>query len=1171
MCLRTTFIFSLPFSSEQEIQQALRDLRRFLDEMQSFGLRINTSKTGFMLYLRGRRSSKWRSKLIRGSGSGATIRLESLEQHGEPLYIPLVHEQKYLGIILSYRRSSDATLKFRRGVAMGTFTRLRRWWGSRFALRERIKLWYQTVWPTLCYGIAEVGLTKRGLRIFSGLVFRQLRRLARSPLHKTHESNEALCQRLNICHPVTQLCCSVFKLWQRRITKLDILSPNDFLQNIPLLCRRAVDAEFALHSWWQLCLPHWSRLEQGELFKDAGQRVCSLLGLQAASCVRSPLPLTDHSLEAPAEQFRCDLCEKIFPTQMALRVHANAVHAPIPRSVLKFSVALDSIDGLPICRHCNLKFAKWQGLRQHLDKDTCPFRDARRAIHEGMPLQEDHKPLLHSQSLRNLVDTEGAESLLDYAWYCDIASHTCIVCTQWCASGGALAYHMRTAHHDLYVAGRHWCIERLRAKALVVTNPCKWCHQPFSPNSILQKHYCAVAVQAGLVACDVSSQQFALANQSDADPAAASAAASRHRSRDAVSRDGCRSNLRDLQRVATQHGRQQQAPSRRLRCKTPAESAAAFSTTATTAACKEGTQHQPAQKRRRQRVKGPPRYGQVMLEHGANPCAPRGQPEQASAGHWIPDSRADICTNITSTLSNQQALAIRKRCRTPARSAIENPTCSQLLHGTQHSAENDRRVRGHIGAHAETLARSGAESGRLLHADQMGRAFSESGCHGAWPRTARASRQTGDHGASATSSATCSQVSFKPPDGGRIPRKEPYVSSRTWTPRPTLRRSIHYPRDDVRDDCLERHSSTASASNAPKGPDSERDPEVHRAVSVAGPEVVHHSVSSTSSTSTSSSSSTSTTALRMDDVRVVGNTSIIQSAHGSSAVSDAATRDRLFGDDALPTSAFRTWMRHGRGKIPLAMLSNPGNYCYCNATIAALLVCFQYTVSKNKALLTSWGCILDIATSACGDWSGLFSVPGFRKMMQGWLEPDRQHDAADFLRHISRDISLLRAPVACARCLQDREVIQEEGLLALELASDPTVLTSALHHWHKEQGFVYGLLEAPPILCIPLVRFEYVDRLPIRANARVTLEQVYLELPIFMADSIETHSVLYRIVACILHRGPTPTSGHYRMLALLDDEFIVTDDDSLGPYLEKPLEEDEREISLVYLIRMDCL
>ena len=1145
------------FGSETEIQEALRDLRRFLDEMSVFGLKINTGKTGFLLHLRGRRASKWRSKLIRGRGDEAKIRLESVEKHGVPLFIPLVSEHKYLGIMLSYRRCSDATLNLRKRAAMGTFARLRKWWGSMFPLHHRIKLWYQTVWPTLCYGLADVGLTARGMRQFGALVFRQIRRLARSPLHVTRERNADLCSRLGITDPLSQLCNSVFHLWQRRLEKLEIISPKDFLQNIPQLCKQAVDAEYLLLPWWNQCLPHWVHSALIRLPDDNEHRVLRLLGLQAPS----PQPTTEPMLSLPSSQaecYSCSICAKQFPNQMALRVHTNSMHNPVPPSSLSFSVILDSLGGLPTCRHCKMRFAKWQGLKQHLDKDTCPFREARHLIHESHQVDAEQSPLLNSHLLRECVADHGAEALLGYSWFSDKASRSCIICTQWCPTGGALAYHMRTAHYDLYIQGRTWCMNRLNARALSITNPCTWCHQTFAPSSVLKKHFCIVVVQAGVAAHSVE-------QSGSVDAATASAAAAEPRD---VKRRICgKRDPRCLSRSLAQHGRQQQATAWSEQSTNRRVSAATTTAATAAATCQESPKQQHPTQRRRQRVKGPPRrHGEAVLEHGQSIDTTRGRAKSRSPRHRLSDSHADNSTSLACPTSNLQKVARRARGRAPSRSPIAHASRALLLLRAQSAAQKDRWLGCNFGDHAAALSRSDSQQRWLLPEHQVGRQGQKSDHHGSWTPTSRSLSQVGDHGATPSSPSTCTQIPFQQTHGTRIQWEVDNVLARAWHSRPAVQRHFQHDCDVSRHDDLGHHAGEIEKGDVAEITIGERHPEAARQPRVAAPS---SSSSSSSLASSSSALTTSTSSSSSSTLSMPLGKKLVSFDEAAELPQPAAKE--LVWDTASPTCAYRTWLRDGHNIIPVAKLHNPGNYCYCNATISALLVCYHRTVTQNKELAGSWGCIHEIALAACGDWNGLFSVPAFHKMMQGWHEPERQHDVGEFIRHISRSIPLIQPVYVRARYLADGEVIDEEGMLALDLLHDPTSVASAIQHWHIGRGIIHALLEAPPVLFIPVARFDYVDRQPLRAIARMRPEPSRLELPIYIADSIDVILVSYQLVACIMHRGPSPSSGHYRMLALLDGGFMISDDERASSHFSTPREDDLREISLLYLIRSDCI
>ena len=188
--------------------------------------------------------------------------------------------------------------------------------------------------------------------------------------------------------------------------------------------------------------------------------------------------------------------------------------------------------------------------------------------------------------------------------------------------------------------------------------------------------------------------------------------------------------------------------------------------------------------------------------------------------------------------------------------------------------------------------------------------------------------------------------------------------------------------------------------------------------------------------------------------------------------------------------------------------------------------------------------------------------------MENWEEAWLQHDASEFLLHLSRSIPLLQGIVAQARFLTDEGIISEECLCALEPQESGWTLSQCLHHWHSFSGVLKAFISAPPVLCIPFVRFTYVDRRLRRHNATVQLEPPEVAVPIYMdALSIEIRMAMYRCVACILHQGPTPNSGHYRTLVYCDGGFVIADDDKFGAFRAYPTQEDLTQTYVFCLVR----
>ena len=190
---------------------------------------------------------------------------------------------------------------------------------------------------------------------------------------------------------------------------------------------------------------------------------------------------------------------------------------------------------------------------------------------------------------------------------------------------------------------------------------------------------------------------------------------------------------------------------------------------------------------------------------------------------------------------------------------------------------------------------------------------------------------------------------------------------------------------------------------------------------------------------------------------------------------------------------------------------------------------------------------------------------------ENWKQRHRQHDAGEFLQHLSLHIPILEPAISRSRILAGEEILDEEAQLALHLHSDLMSISACVRAWAWEQGAIHALMSAPPVLVIPVIRFTYDDRLPRRATERLRLES-HLDIPVYIrADSIETEMIAYRLVACILHTGPTPQSGHYRALVCTDGGYVISDDDRYGDYHAHPPPEELKNITSLYLLRVSYL
>ena len=194
---------------------------------------------------------------------------------------------------------------------------------------------------------------------------KHLRILAKSPRGEGCELNATWLSRLSLSDPLDKLCLAVFQLWKRKEVIASHASCDDLLRDYPRLCQRASDYKHILWQCWSSCLPCWKRLGIHPSEDGVDDSLLSMLGVQEISA--QPAPASQCSTLVPryAENHVCGECQASFPHQMALRLHMRSLHGIIAEARVLFRMELDSLEGLPTCRHCGFIFRYWVGLKQH--------------------------------------------------------------------------------------------------------------------------------------------------------------------------------------------------------------------------------------------------------------------------------------------------------------------------------------------------------------------------------------------------------------------------------------------------------------------------------------------------------------------------------------------------------------------------------------------------------------------------------------------------------------------------------------------------------------------------------------------------------------------------------------------------------------------------------------
>ena len=116
------------------------------------------------------------------------------------LTIPWVNSVPYLGIVLSFENPENLTVDNNLMKAKSRYMQLRKLLTGRSSLsrQHRIELWTTCIVPIALCGLEVTGITDKGASQLRALLIRQLRAIARSPAHLTHESTSALQALLSL-------------------------------------------------------------------------------------------------------------------------------------------------------------------------------------------------------------------------------------------------------------------------------------------------------------------------------------------------------------------------------------------------------------------------------------------------------------------------------------------------------------------------------------------------------------------------------------------------------------------------------------------------------------------------------------------------------------------------------------------------------------------------------------------------------------------------------------------------------------------------------------------------------------------------------------------------------------------------------------------------------------
>ena len=273
------FLVNWEIRSPRDFTNACASIPKILAALQSLGMSISLDKTVILLALKGRATPQLLKTYTCHKKTDRFLRLA----HGaHTTLLPIRSSHTYLGTKIGYGHFERETAQFRMSQAWVAFHRLHSLLKHpSVPLARRLQLWLTCVWSITRYGLSSTGIDGTSARMLTQHIFRQLRIVARSPAHVSHEDNATLLHRLNIPHPMLQLSKATLKRIALSKPHIQHLQPEHVTQ------------------WWDVIANSFSQhalpLTQGVKLVEVSQI------LQA--------------------RFECKDCGQSFPTHHALQVH----------------------------------------------------------------------------------------------------------------------------------------------------------------------------------------------------------------------------------------------------------------------------------------------------------------------------------------------------------------------------------------------------------------------------------------------------------------------------------------------------------------------------------------------------------------------------------------------------------------------------------------------------------------------------------------------------------------------------------------------------------------------------------------------------------------------------------------------------------------------------------
>ncbi|CAE7243955.1 Pol [Symbiodinium natans] len=217
--------------NSEDIAQLSSFINKLLGVMQDMGLLVNLTKTVLLLKVCGpgaRRALK--DYVVHKEGKKWW---RARHPDGSEALIPIACYTTYLGTHLSLQTEAHKVVGYRIAEANKRAGKIRKATRSRkvFGLAHRVRIWQTCAASSATFGLIAFAPSAKAVALLRGWFYRQLRAVADSPAHISHESNRHLRQRLGVQDPIDATIQRIrHKLDKLRVAETSIINQPQTLQ-----------------------------------------------------------------------------------------------------------------------------------------------------------------------------------------------------------------------------------------------------------------------------------------------------------------------------------------------------------------------------------------------------------------------------------------------------------------------------------------------------------------------------------------------------------------------------------------------------------------------------------------------------------------------------------------------------------------------------------------------------------------------------------------------------------------------------------------------------------------------------------------------------------------------------------------------------------------------------